>query len=89
MQHNNTVWNATVLRGTQAELADYLKVSAFNINGNTCTREQVETLIALQKPIMAYTINEPDRARFLQSWGVDGFFSDAPDVLKDGILTVH
>lgn len=24
MQHNNTAWNATVLRGTQAELADYL-----------------------------------------------------------------
>ena len=72
-----------------AELADYLKASTINLNGNTVTREQVESAMELDLPILAYTINEPDRARFLQSWGVDSFFSDAPDVVKDGILTVH
>ena len=71
------------------ELAEYLKVSTINLNGNTVTREQVELAMELELPILAYTVNEPDRARFLQSWGVDGFFSDAPDVVKDGILTVH
>lgn len=72
-----------------AELADYLKVSTININGNACTREQVETLLELETPLLAYTINDPDRARYLQSWGVDGFFTDAPDVLQDGLFSVH
>ena len=72
-----------------AEMAEYLQVSTINLNGNTCTREQVETAMELEKPILAYTINEPDRARFLQSWGVDGFFTDAPDVLQDGLFSVH
>ena len=71
------------------EMAEYLKVSTINLNGNTVTRENVEAAMELELPILAYTVNEPDRARFLQSWGVDGFFSDAPDVVKDGILTVH
>lgn len=72
-----------------AELADYLKVSCVNVNGNTATREQVESIIDLELPILAYTINDPGRARILQSWGVDGFFSDSPDVLSEGLLTVH
>lgn len=72
-----------------AELADYLKVSSLNINGNTCTEDQVASLIELELPIAAYTINEPDRARVLQSWGVGSIFSDEPDIVKDGILTVH
>ena len=72
-----------------AEIADYLKVSTFHVNGNTVERTDVETLIDMEKPVLAYTINQPDRARILQSWGVDGFFSDAPDVIKDGLLTVH
>ncbi len=72
-----------------AELADYLKVSSINLNGNTCTREQVESAIDLELPVLAYTINEPDRGRFLQSWGVDGFFSDTPDVLQETLFRVH
>ncbi len=71
------------------EVAQYLQVSTINLNGNTVTRDQVEAAMELEKPILAYTVNEPDRARFLQSWGVDGFFTDAPDVLQDGILSVH
>lgn len=72
-----------------AEMAEYLKASTINLNGNTVTREQVEAAMELELPILAYTVNEPDRARFLQSWGVDGFFTDAPDILQDSILTVH
>jgi glycerophosphoryl diester phosphodiesterase len=72
-----------------AEMADYLKVSTINLNGNTCTREQVESAIDLEMPVLAYTINDPDRARFLQAWGVDSFFSDVPDVLQETIFRVH
>ncbi len=72
-----------------AELADYLKVSSVNVHADTVTRDQVETIIEMEKQILAYTVNEPDKARVLQSWGVDGFFSDTPDVLKENIFTVH
>ena len=71
------------------ELAEYLQVSTVHLNGNTCTREQVDMAMELEKPVLAYTINDTDRARFLQSWGVDGFFSDAPDVLQDWLFSVH
>ncbi len=71
------------------EIAKYLNVETININGNAVTREQVEDIIDLEKGILAYTINNPQRARLLQSWGVDGFFTDVPDVLRETILQVH
>lgn len=71
------------------DLASYLEVSTVNINGNAVTREQVESIIDMDYPVLAYTINDPQRARLLQSWGVDAMFTDVPDVLQDVILTVH
>ena len=71
------------------ELAQYLDVSTVHVNAKTVSREQVEDVMDLEKPILAYTVNEPDVARRLQSWGVDGFFSDRPDVLLEGIFSVH
>jgi glycerophosphoryl diester phosphodiesterase len=71
------------------EMAEYLEISTFNVNGNTVTRENIDELLNLEKPILAYTINDPHRANLLQSWGVDGFFSDEPDVIKDGLFSVH
>ncbi len=71
------------------KLAEYLEVSTHHVNGNTATQEQIEMLADLEKPVLAYTINDPDRARFLLRWGVDGFFSDTPDVIKDAVFRVH
>lgn len=71
------------------DIAKYLEVSTINVNAATVTREQVEDIMDLEKPILAYTVNEPDQARLLQSWGIDGFFSDTPDALKEGIFVVH
>jgi len=71
------------------DLTKYLDVSAINVNAKTVTRTQVESIMDLEKPILAYTVNDPDHARTLQSWGVDGFFSDTPDVIKDNMLMVH
>ena len=71
------------------ELAEYLKVSAFGVNASSVTREQVESVMEIEKPILAYTVNDPHQARILQSWGVDGFFSDTPDVIKENLFTVH
>lgn len=71
------------------ELAEYLEVSTINLNGNEVTREQIEDALELEMPILAYTINDPMRARELQSWGVDSFFSDTPDIILENILTLH
>lgn len=72
-----------------AELAQYLKVSTVNVNANAVTREQVESIMDAEKQILAYTVNDPEQARLLQSWGVDGFFSDTPDVIQENIFMVH
>jgi len=72
-----------------AELADFLKVSSVNVNAASVTREEVEMIMDMQLPVLAYTVNEPDMVRVLQSWGVDGFFSDVPDVVQDALFMVH
>ncbi len=87
-------WNRALLLEKEwppnwQELAEYLKVSTINIDGRACTREQVESIVDARYPVLAYTINTQEKARQLLSWGVDGFFSDCPDVIKDGLLSVH
>ncbi len=72
-----------------AEMAEYLQVSTINVNASSIKREQIESAMDMEKQILAYTVNEPDQARVLQSWGVDGFFSDTPDVIKEGMFMVH
>lgn len=71
------------------EIAEYLDIATLNINGNTATREEVEDYIELQKPLLAYTINDTELARELMRWGVDGVFADNPDVIREAIETQH
>jgi glycerophosphoryl diester phosphodiesterase len=87
-------WHRSLLLGKEwpenwKELAEYLKVSTVNIDGREVERDQVEEIIDLGLPILAYTINTQEEARKLLSWGVDGFFSDNPDIIKDGLFSVH
>ncbi|MCC6598885.1 MAG: glycerophosphoryl diester phosphodiesterase [Alphaproteobacteria bacterium] len=71
------------------DIARYLEISAFHVNGHHCTPEHIKTLLRFEKPILAYTINEPEQAQILQQWGVDGFFSDTPDVISESLLQPH
>lgn len=71
------------------EMAEYLEAATININGNTATRDMVEEYIEMQKPLLAYTINDPQKARELLRWGVDSFFSDCPDVIIEAVATKH
>jgi glycerophosphoryl diester phosphodiesterase len=71
------------------QMAEYLDVSTVNFNGNTATREEIEDYMEMQKPLLAYTINEPEMARELMRWGVDGVFADNPDIIRDAIETRH
>lgn len=68
------------------DVAEHLDVSVVSFNGNTVTREDVEDAIDFGKPVLAYTINDAQKARQLQGWGVDGFFTDAPDVLMGNLI---
>lgn len=72
-----------------AELADYLDVATINIDGRTASREFIEEIMEAQKPILAYTINDPQLARRLRQWGVDTMFTDAPDVVNDTLFKAH
>lgn len=71
------------------EVADYIKAATININGNTATPEEIEEYMEYHKPILAYTINQPDKARELVRWGVDSFFSDNPDVVLEAVEQKH
>lgn len=71
------------------EIADYLKTATININGNKVTPEQVAEYAAYHKPLLAYTINEPEKALELFDWGVTNFFADCPDVIMQALETEH
>lgn len=71
------------------DMVKYLEAATININGNTATEEQVDSYIETQLPVLAYTINDPARAKELLRWGVDGFFCDNPDTLLEELQTRH
>lgn len=72
-----------------AELADYLNATTINIDGRTATREFVEAIMDTERPVLAYTINDPQLARTLRQWGVDAMFTDDPDTVNDSLFKVH
>ncbi|MEM6782022.1 MAG: glycerophosphoryl diester phosphodiesterase [Pseudomonadota bacterium] len=72
------------------DLADYLDVKTINLNNTDLEREEIEMVIDdLDLPVLVYTVNDPDRARQLQGWGVDAVFTDNPDIILENLLSVH
>ena len=71
------------------DLAEYLDVVSVNISDQLATREFIEEIIDFEKMCLVYTINDPQRARQLQGWGVDAMFTDMPDVVGEGLLKIH
>ena len=71
------------------EMVEYLDAATINIDGNKRTREEIEEYIEMQKPIMAYTINDPLHAAQLIRWGVDTVFSDNPDIIREALESFH
>jgi glycerophosphoryl diester phosphodiesterase len=74
-----------------AEMAKYLAVASINFDGRKSdfNREMIELFIEGGYNTLAYTINDPQRARMLVSWGVDGVFTDVPDVIEQALNTRH
>lgn len=70
-------------------IVEYLQPVSVNISAETATRDLCDAIMDMEKRILAYTVNDPYTARQLQSWGVDGFFTDMPDILQENLLQVH
>jgi glycerophosphoryl diester phosphodiesterase len=73
------------------DTAKHLNAKSVNINayGEFVTRDFVEDIIDEGYGILAYTVNDPIKAKELLSWGVDGVFTDVPDVIRDEIYSSH
>lgn len=65
------------------EIAKHLKASTININGNTVTEAEIYSFIQYGQPILAYTVNDEERADWLFRQGVSAIFSDTPDLFID------
>ena len=63
------------------DIAKHIEPSTINVNGNEVTEEQIEDLKTYNKPLLAYTINEEDRAEWLFDRGIKAIFSDMPDLI--------
>ncbi len=71
------------------EIAEHLDAHTININGNKITRDLLDEYLEFAKPVLAYTINDPRKARELFDWGISGVFSDCPDAIRDAVESVH
>lgn len=64
-----------------SELVKITNASTVNINAELLTAERVHQLTASQLPVLAYTVNDPLRAKELLQWGVTAVFSDNPQTI--------
>lgn len=71
------------------EFADHIDAHTVNINGNTVTRDQLDEYLDFGRPVLAYTINDPEKAKTLFGWGVAAVFSDCPDVIREETESLH
>lgn len=59
-----------------------LKATAYNFDGGSgLKKSDIEAIHAAGLKAYAYTINDAARARELTAMGIDGFFTDHPDVM--------
>lgn len=51
---------------------------AMSVAADQLTKERVDEIIRLRMPLLAYTVNDPDRAKELLAWGVSAVYADCP-----------
>jgi glycerophosphoryl diester phosphodiesterase len=69
------------LKDWQKILSDMHCVS-LHINHKVLSQSRVNEFKKSHYYLLAYTVNDPERARELFAWGVDGIFSDYPDRIE-------
>ena len=61
------------------QLCDKLQCAAVDVNEKIIDPDKVKQIKATQRLVLAYTVNDSQRAQELFSWGVDAVFTDCPD----------
>jgi glycerophosphoryl diester phosphodiesterase len=69
------------LPGDWLRIAETLGCATVNADQRRLSQELVGDVTGAGYPVLAYTVNDPVRARQLFSWGVTSVFSDAPDIM--------
>jgi glycerophosphoryl diester phosphodiesterase len=64
-----------------AATAQRLGCATLNFDHRRLHAPLVAAIRAAGYPVLAYTVNDPARARQLFDWGVTSVFSDAPDII--------
>ena len=64
--------------GDWAEAGAQLGAISFGTNQQHLTAAAVAAMHAAGYGVMAYTVNEIERAKTLKDWGVDAIFTDVP-----------
>jgi glycerophosphoryl diester phosphodiesterase len=68
--------------------AERFDCATIHVDQRKLDRNRAIEIIAAGYPLLAYTVNEPARARELLAWGLSAVFTDCPDrilaVLSDG-----
>jgi len=65
-----------------AAIADRIGAATLNVDQERQTAESVAAYRATGRPVLAYTVNDPQRAQTLFDWGVAAVFTDAPGRLS-------
>lgn len=62
--------------------AEQVNASSIHIDYEHLDLSQCQRMIERNFHILAYTVNKPDLAKQLFSWGVSAIFSDIPDIMQ-------
>lgn len=60
---------------------DSLNCVSVHVNHDILSEYITQQIKSSNKLLLCYTVNDPERAAELFSWGVDAIFSDAPDLI--------
>jgi glycerophosphoryl diester phosphodiesterase len=58
---------------------------AITVKEEFLTPERIEEIIRLRIPLLAYTVNDPSRAKELLAWGVHAVYADNPRAILDAL----
>ncbi len=71
------------------ELAHALDCTRIGLSDKLTDRETVSAIQAANLPLSIWTVNDPERAKQLATWGIQGLITDVPTLmLTQGIGTV-
>jgi len=71
------------LPGDWKRIVEELDCTSVHASNRHVTEAVVDEVASTGMPLRIYTVNDPERAEKLRSWGVSSVFTDRPDLIKD------